>query len=780
MPMQTQPLGGGGSGKSTGGTTPGASDFLSLTDTPGAYTGEGGKALVVKDDEAAVGFADFPAGGGGEPKLLLPCTLGDFASSKNPARSGTNLYTFSDFETFPADTERFASIFFEDDRKLMEVLESEELALIFIFEFEVDAVRDAANDGSNIIFTVEGSGGALASLSIEQSTTQFSGGFLYATEDYQILRVSGKSARSVFDSRGRFILELGITSEAVSRRIEILSLDVLISSDVNYTADKDERVEALPTIANLKSRAGRVIIAQANGTMRPSNTVLPEFPTYAFWQFYIDDVDAFDALEFEDAVVPQIDGGDASGSISSFRISQKARFGNIGIIAISFDRIVIFRSIIYPSAVTSLELYRRYRNPDDQNELLYDLITTLKVADEQSEYLTNLNDVSDWSAGYHYIDFSELGSSSVQYLLYTMALRQLEASGGGTSTPAVGSGFTEIYDSGSYVDITPDVFTLATLSEIPTEKDMLLVEVIQRNGTAGAYTYFNTAEEIPWGLLEETDDATVGGDAGKHGTSLIIEHQNAATTTTDTETSFLVRRTTDGKIRWLIKDLQKTSKVRFYKAPIGGVTGEKGDAGEKGDTGDAGPAGAKGDPGAAGAKGEKGDTGDTGPAGAKGDTGDTGPRGPAGSATATVSRSQTVSGTWTSSAIAVEGSILFSVTGVGATPAIASYTSGSDVVLNAGIYRLYGTMTVSNNDRSGPSFLARGTGVTVLGFSNPYMRDADVDTTVTRFVDFEVSADNTDVQFRVMNRRTHDSTTSSLDTQTTTVKTVTGLKLIQL
>ena len=217
-----------------------------------------------------------------------------------------------------------------------------------------------------------------------------------------------------------------------------------------------------------------------------------------------------------------------------------------------------------------------------------------------------------------------------------------------------------------------------------------------------------------------------------------------------------------------------------------GDTGDTGPAGATGQRGPTGPAGAQGDPGAAGAagaagaKGEKGDTGDTGPAGPKGDTGATGPRGPAGSATATVSRSQAINGTWTSSAIAAEGSILFSVTGVGATPAIASYTSGSDVVLNAGIYRLYGTMTVSNNDRSGPSFLARGTGVTVLGFSNPYMRDADVDTTVTRFVDFEVSADNTDVQFRVMNRRTHDSTSSSLDTQTTTVKTVTGLKLIQL
>ena len=773
MPMQTQPLGGGGSGKSTGGTTPGASDFLSLTDTPGAYTGEGGKALVVKDDEAAVGFVDFPSGGG-EQQFLLQGTVYAVGSVRTTQLAKTyNTLQPASRRIFNTNDSVYAKIEFSNEDLLFYLAGETDYSLGIILEFEGSIA--AGSGGGNflrlLLFNSNNEQVARETLRNEiLNTGRGSVSFVLTPDILQDLKDSTSD-----ESYGLQIDAVGMSSSTTK-----INVYGVVLPEAEYTADKDERVGALPTIEELKSGSGRVIIARADGKMKPSNTVLPEFPTYAFWQFYIDDVDVFDALAIGDFITVQTDGGDSDDAIVFLATSQKARIGNIGIIAVPFNQIIIFRSILYPNASTSIELYRRYPDPNDEFQRLTDLITTLTVADEQSGYLTNLNDVSDWSTGYHYIDFSELGSSAVQYLLYTTALRQLEASGGGTSTPAVGSGFTEIYDSGSYVDITPDVFTLATLSEIPTEKDMLLVEVIQRHGTAGAYTYFNTAEEIPWALLEETDDATVTGDAGRHGTSLIIEQQNTTTTTHDTETSFLVRRTTDGKLRWLLKDAAAASRVKFYKAPIGGVTGEKGDAGEKGDTGDTGPAGAQGDPGAAGAKGEKGDTGDTGPAGAKGDTGDTGPRGPAGSATATVSRSQTVSGTWTSSAIAVEGSILFSVTGVGATPAIASYTSGSDVVLNAGIYRLYGTMTVSNNDRSGPSFLARGTGVTVLGFSNPYMRDADVDTTVTRFVDFEVSADNTDVQFRVMNRRTHDSTTSSLDTQTTTVKTVTGLKLIQL
>lgn len=54
-----------GSGGGSGGGGGGASAFLDLTDSPAAYTGQGGKAVAVKAAEDGVEFVDFPEGGGG-------------------------------------------------------------------------------------------------------------------------------------------------------------------------------------------------------------------------------------------------------------------------------------------------------------------------------------------------------------------------------------------------------------------------------------------------------------------------------------------------------------------------------------------------------------------------------------------------------------------------------------------------------------------------------------------------------------------------------------------
>jgi hypothetical protein len=48
----------------TGGTAGGASTFLELTDTPAAYTGQGGKFVAVKSDASGLEFVASPEVGG--------------------------------------------------------------------------------------------------------------------------------------------------------------------------------------------------------------------------------------------------------------------------------------------------------------------------------------------------------------------------------------------------------------------------------------------------------------------------------------------------------------------------------------------------------------------------------------------------------------------------------------------------------------------------------------------------------------------------------------------
>jgi len=59
------------------GSTSGASTFLDLTDTPAAYTGQGGKTVTVKVDETGVEFTT-PAGGG---DMLAANNLSDVADA---------------------------------------------------------------------------------------------------------------------------------------------------------------------------------------------------------------------------------------------------------------------------------------------------------------------------------------------------------------------------------------------------------------------------------------------------------------------------------------------------------------------------------------------------------------------------------------------------------------------------------------------------------------------------------------------------------------------------
>ncbi len=98
------------------------------------------------------------------------------------------------------------------------------------------------------------------------------------------------------------------------------------------------------------------------------------------------------------------------------------------------------------------------------------------------------------------------------------------------------------------------------------------------------------------------------------------------------------------------------------------------------------------------------------------------------------------------------------------------------VIASRGTYRLYGDITGAGNDRTGPSLNVTGTGVTVLGYSNQYLRDANSNVTVRRFVDFSVAADDTNVALAVVNREVAEGTA----TQAFTPASVANLQIIPI
>ena len=122
------------------------------------------------------------------------------------------------------------------------------------------------------------------------------------------------------------------------------------------------------------------------------------------------------------------------------------------------------------------------------------------------------------------------------------------------------------------------------------------------------------------------------------------------------------------------------------------------------------------------------------------------------------------------------------VSGVG-TGGFFDQGSGGDmtkvVFHNAGFYRLYGNITKTGNDRTGPSFNVVGTGVEVVGWSNPYSRDADASFTVRRQIDFRVANADTAVTFQVINRPVSTSD-GSFTTEDFVLSSVSNVQIIPL
>ena len=98
------------------------------------------------------------------------------------------------------------------------------------------------------------------------------------------------------------------------------------------------------------------------------------------------------------------------------------------------------------------------------------------------------------------------------------------------------------------------------------------------------------------------------------------------------------------------------------------------------------------------------------------------------------------------------------------------------VFTNAGTYRLYGSITFTGNDRTGPSFSVDGTGIEVIGWSHAYSRDADSSHTVLRTIDFTVSQDGAIGTLQVINRQIAQSD-GTFGTQTLTLASVGDLRI---
>jgi len=99
-----------------------------------------------------------------------------------------------------------------------------------------------------------------------------------------------------------------------------------------------------------------------------------------------------------------------------------------------------------------------------------------------------------------------------------------------------------------------------------------------------------------------------------------------------------------------------------------------------------------------------------------------------------------------------------------------------------GTYRLYGQINVEQGNRTGPSLSLNGSNVTILGWSNPYSRDAaNSEFAAHRSVDFLVAADGASARVQVVNRLTSPTDSSSgLVTQTMHVENVTNLRVMPI
>ena len=96
--------------------------------------------------------------------------------------------------------------------------------------------------------------------------------------------------------------------------------------------------------------------------------------------------------------------------------------------------------------------------------------------------------------------------------------------------------------------------------------------------------------------------------------------------------------------------------------------------------------------------------------------------------------------------------------GVGtyATVDTAEDRIGSLIVTSPGTYRLYGIFGVSGDNRTAAGVNVSGTGITVIGYSNDYLRDAESPINTSRYVDFSVANSDTIVTISIVNRQITD------------------------
>ena len=130
---------------------------------------------------------------------------------------------------------------------------------------------------------------------------------------------------------------------------------------------------------------------------------------------------------------------------------------------------------------------------------------------------------------------------------------------------------TEVYDSGSFVTLTADTWIEATFSEAFTDTDQLIFVLQRRHGVSPLQGVAEALVDAPWKLIAESDSTSHATNADQVSTQFVIENLGALPS--DAETGIAIRKRTDGSLGYLAKDSLPTSRVRIYKAPLGGGDG---------------------------------------------------------------------------------------------------------------------------------------------------------------------------------------------------------------
>ena len=145
-------------------------------------------------------------------------------------------------------------------------------------------------------------------------------------------------------------------------------------------------------------------------------------------------------------------------------------------------------------------------------------------------------------------------------------------------------------------------------------------------------------------------------------------------------------------------------------------------------------------------------------------------------------RFQAITGTRASTSVAAGATADITVTAVTGTDLCTQGTSTDAdkiVIASPGTYRLYGKINASGSERTAPGFSVDGTDVTILGYMNEYLRDADTAFDVDRWVDFDVETADTVVTLQVSNRSIVTSS-GSFGIVAVTIASVSDLRLVAI